>query len=274
MDSTSNRKSRAGSSSSGAIRTEDELLRAAVQDALRLCERRNAPRFLGFLDGRQRAAVQELLCAERADNTRFFGGYPDAERVFLGVFPAYMAEGNIDGEKTAAVFPITALGFRYRAQAKLTHRDFLGTLLSCGVKREKVGDILCGKGLAVAFLDSVVARYLTGQIEKVGGEGVALLPDYDGELPGFGGFREIRDTVASPRLDAVVKVAAGISREEAARRIEAGQVSVNHLPCLSVSSPVREKDILSLRGTGRFVVDELGPVSRKGRLFLTLRKYL
>lgn len=91
------------------------------------------------------------------------------------------------------------------------------------MKREKVGDILCGKGLAVAFLDSVVARYLTGQIEKVGGEGVALLPDYDGELPGFGGFREIRDTVASPRLDAVVKVATGISREEAAAASRRGR---------------------------------------------------
>lgn len=274
MASTSNRKFQAGPAASGA---EDELLRAAVRDALRLCDRRNAPRFLGFLDGRQRAAVQAFLRAERAENVRFWGGYPDAERVFLGVFLAYMLSEGAAASETdgaTAAFPVTALGFRYRPQAKLTHRDFLGALLSCGMKREKVGDILCGEGLAVAFLDSAIAGYVAGQFEKVGGEGVTLLPDYDGELPGFGGFQEIRDTVASPRLDAVVKVAAGISREEAVRRIEAGQVSVNHLPCLSVSSPVREGDTLSLRGAGRFVVDELGPVSRKGRLFLTLRKYL
>ena len=274
MASTSNRRFQAGSAASGA---EDELLRAAVRDALRLCDRRNAPRFLGFLDGRQRAVVQAFLRTEKAENVRFWGGYPDAERVFLGVLPAYMPPEENEASEVAAAasaFPVTALGFRYRPQAKLTHRDFLGTLLSCGMKREKVGDILCGEGLAVAFLDSAIAGYVAGQLEKVGGEGVTLLPDYDGELPGFGGFQEIRDTVASPRLDAVVKVAAGISREEAARRIEAGEGVGDQPLCLSVSSLVREGDTLSLRGAGRFVVDELGPVSRKGRLFLTLRKYL
>ncbi|HIZ20614.1 MAG TPA: hypothetical protein H9674_07125 [Firmicutes bacterium] len=270
MASTS--KKDEGPASAGA---EDELLRAAVRDAVRLCERRSAPRFLGFLDGRQRAVAAELVHTIPIENAAFWGGYPEAERVYFGVFPDYMAwEDGGPGAPPYASFPLTALGFRYRKAAKLTHRDFLGTLLSCGVKRETVGDILCGEGLAVAFLDRGIAGFLAGQIEKVGGEGVTLLPDYDGVLPGFGGFQEMRDTVASPRLDAVVKVAAGISREEAARRIEAGLVSVNHIPCLSVSAAVKQGDILSLRGVGRFAVGELGPLSRKGRLFITIRKYL
>ena len=250
------------------------FLRAAAEDALRLCDQRGVPRFLGFLDGRQRAAVQELARSRRAENTAFWGGYPDAERVYFGAFPDYMAWDGESGAPPYDAFPLTPLGFRYLKEAKLTHRDFLGTLLSCGVRREKVGDILCGEGLAVAFLDEGIAGFLAGQIEKVGGEGVALLPDYDGELPGLSGFREIRDTVASPRLDAVVKAAAGISREEAARRIEAGLVCVNHIPCLSVSAAVKEGDTLSLRGIGRFQVDGFGPVSRKGRLFITIRKYI
>ena len=271
MASTSKKTPSAGAKASTAA--EDGLLRAAAEDALRLCDRRNAPRFLGFLDGRQRAVVQELVHTLHAVNTAFWGGYPEAERVFFGAFPDYM-DGAPDAAEKREAFPLTALGFRFRKEARLTHRDFLGTLLACGVRREKVGDILCGEGLAVAFLDAGLAGFLAGQVEKVGGEGVTLLPDYDGELPGFGGFREIRDTVASPRLDAVVKVAAGVSREEAARRVEAGLVSVNHIPCLSVSAAVKEGDVLSLRGVGRFAVGELGPVSRKGRLFLTLRRYL
>ena len=120
MDSTSNRKSRAGSSSSGAIRTEDELLRAAVQDALRLCERRNAPRFLGFLDGRQRAAVQELFVCRAGGQHPLLRRISRRGRVFLGVFPAYGGRKHRRGE-TAAVFPITALGFRYRARRQSTH---------------------------------------------------------------------------------------------------------------------------------------------------------
>ncbi len=76
-----------------------------------------------------------------------------------------------------------------------------------------------------------------------------------------------------PRLDAVLKVMIGSSREEAARRIAAGLVSVNHAPCLSASAAVKEGDRVSVRGEGRFLVDALGPPTRKGRLFITVKKY-
>lgn len=245
---------------------EDALLEAAVNDALRLCEKRSSPRFVGFLDERQRSVALAVLNRQKAGRCLFFGGYPEAERVMLGAFPDC-------GEPGAGAFPITALGFRYRSGSALSHRDFLGAMLSCGVKRVKVGDILCSDGFAVAFLETDIAGFLAGQITKIGGEGVAVLPEYQGKLPPAYSLREIQDTVASPRLDAVVKAAAGISRQEAARLIEMGHVAVNHLPCVSVSRDVKEKDCLSVRGTGRFIVDKLGPVSRKGRLFITLKKY-
>lgn len=63
---------------------------------------------------------------------------------------------------------------------------------------------------------------------------------YTGALPAGRAYAPIRDTVASPRLDAVVKALIGTSREEAARLIAAGLVSLNHLPSLSASAPVRE----------------------------------
>lgn len=263
MGSTSDKPGRSGPP--GTL-GEDALLKASVTDAIRLSEKRRTPRFTGFLDERQRAVAEAILRRQSVESYAFRGGYPDAERNVLGIFPAGQEPDN-------AAFPLTALGFRYRAQASLSHRDVLGTLLSCGVKRETIGDILCGEGLAVAFVDTRVVPYLSCQIETIGGEGVQLCLDYEGELPAARCFEIIRDTVASPRLDAVVKIAAGMSRETAARRIEAGQVLLNHAPCLSISATVKAGDVLSVRGTGRFVVDELGPPSRKGRLFVTIRKY-
>ncbi len=255
-----------GSTSKASSHTdEDALLEAAVRDALRLCETRYVPRFVGFLDERQRVKVERLLQREGWPDFAFYGGHPDAERTFVGIFP---------NDPDAQAFPIEAMAFRYRSGVSLSHRDFLGTLLSCGIRREKVGDILCGDGLSVVFIERAIARYVEGQIAKVGGEGVTLIPDYDGELPASHSFKEIRGTVASPRLDAVVRTAVGISREEAAERIEAGLVSVNHLPCLSVSSTVRENDVLSVRGVGRFLVQSLGQVTKKGRLVLVINQYL
>lgn len=245
---------------------EDALLKARLSDAVDLCDRRSCPRFVGFLDERQRAVAEAFLRPYTAVSICFFGGHPEAERTIAGIFPPFLP-----AEEDA--FPLAAVGFTYRREASLSHRDFLGALLSCGIKRDKIGDILCTEGLTVAFLDADITPFVVEQLEQVGHEGVHSLYPYSGELPAAHTFREMRDTIASPRLDAVVKTAAGCSREEAARRIAAGLVSLNHTPCLSASATVREGDVLSLRGVGRFRVETIGPPTRKGRLFLTLQKY-
>lgn len=261
--------------------SEDRWLRARVEDLAAQCRRQGIPHFAGFLDERQRAIGESVLkksgvaacdAAVKAeplsrDGYCCFGGYPEAGRVLLGVFPKGAAPA-------LAAFPLCAVGFRYREEAALSHRDFLGTLVGSGVKREKIGDILCGEGLAVAFVARELVPFLSQQVTKVGGEGVRLLPDYNGELPAAQRFSELRDTVASPRLDAVVAALAGLSRGEAARRILTGLVSVNHLPQTAVSAVVKAGDVLSVRGTGRFVVDDVSGVTRKGRLVLKARKYL
>lgn len=245
---------------------EDALLKARLSDAADLCDRRSCARFVGFLDERQRLVAEALLRQIPMIRYRFYGGHPEAERTLVGIFPSFLEPDEAD-------FPLTPVGFSYRREAALSHRDFLGALLSCGIKREKIGDILCAEGLAVAFVDADIAPFVAEQVDKVKREGVRCTCPYTGELPAAHTFREMRDTVASPRLDAVVKAAAGFSREEAARRIAAGLVSLNHTPCLSSSATVREGDVLSLRGVGRFRVEAIGPPTRKGRLFLTLQKY-
>ncbi|MGI6264024.1 MAG: RNA-binding protein [Acutalibacteraceae bacterium] len=245
---------------------QDAWLKARLTDALDQCDRYAAPRFVGFLDERQQAAARAILRRATGVTVRFFGGHPDAERALAGMFPSYM-------EPLDELFPLTAVGFVYRQEATLTHRDFLGALLSCGIKREKLGDILCAPGLAVAFVDEGLAPFLADQIDQVRREGVRLEIPYTGELPAAHTFREKRDTVASPRLDAVVKAAAGISREEAARRIATGLVQLDHVVCQSASAEVKQGMILSIRGVGRFLVQTIGPPTRKGRLGLILQQY-
>ncbi len=247
---------------------EDGLLRARLEDAVTLSEVRSCPRFVGFMDERQRAVAEGYLKHLKKQNSvivRFYGGYEEAERTICGVFPSFI-------EPADALFPLTALAIRYRTGVGLTHRDFLGALLSCGVQRKKIGDILCGDGLTVVFADEEIAPFLCEQLTVVKAEGVQMTSGYVGELPATRQYHAIRDTVASPRLDAVVKACIGSSREEAARCIAAGLVSLNHLPCLTVSTAVKAGDCLSIRGRGRYLVDSIGPPSRKGRLLLSARK--
>ena len=84
---------------------------------------------------------------------------------------------------------------------------------------------------------------------------------------------ERRFTVMSARLDAVCAGLFHLSRTECARQIGAGNVSLNYAECLKADAPVKEGDVLSLRGAGKGKVLEIGGSSRKGRVFVTAELY-
>lgn len=246
---------------------DDALLRARIEDACHLCDVRSCPRFVGFLDEHRQAVARAVLLEKGCTDYRFFGGYEGAERTVLGIFPSFLPPED-------AAFPIAALAFRYRAVAAISHRDVLGALLGTGIRREKLGDIVCTPGQTMVLADEDIAPYLAQTVTKIGAEGVTVTYPYTGEITVTREFREWQDTVPSPRLDAVLRVALRTSREEAARRIAAGAVSLNHLPVVSVCAAVSEGDILSVRGAGRFRVAQLGAPTKKGRLPIRMQQFV
>lgn len=243
----------------------DELLRSRIEDTVRLCEKRYSPCYLGFLDLREQALVQDMMRQIGCVDWRLYGGYGNAERTMLCVYPDYVSADELE-------YPFVAVCFRYRETRSLTHRDVLGTLLSAGIRRDAIGDILCGVGFSVVFLREEVAGFVCEQVNRIGGEGVVSIPDYDGELPLSKEYIELQETVASPRLDAVVKALVHCSREAAADAVRLGYVSVDHRPVESVSIPVSAPCTISVRGQGRFLIDRIGPETKKGRLRLLARK--
>ena len=76
------------------------------------------------------------------------------------------------------------------------------------------------------------------------------------------------------RLDAVAADAAKLSRQESARLIESGKVKLNYREVYEVSKPVKEGDLISVRGSGRYILSEMGNETRKGRLHIILNKYI
>ena len=246
----------------------DNILRSRIEDTVRLCEKRGVPCFLGFLDLHEQAVAQQFLNRFRGDfSCSFYGGFADAERAFLSVSPSYYTA-------EAADYPFTCIAFTYRVQKKISHRDVLGTLMSLGITRDSVGDILCGDGLSVAFVRQEVTQFVCEQVDRVGGEGVSVICPFEGALPISIKYEEIRATVASPRLDGVIKALLHCSREQAAEYISRGLVSVNHCGEESVSKPLNSNDTISIRGYGRYIIDQIGPETKKGRLLLCARHRL
>ncbi|MFU0833724.1 MAG: S4 domain-containing protein [Oscillospiraceae bacterium] len=249
------------------LKTGANSLEARIRDMLRLAASGGKVRFSYFLDEKETFMARELIQREKADNILFWGGYPNAERVMLGVFPGFM-------QPDEQVFPITAITADYRKCDRLSHRDFLGALLHSGIERSALGDILVEEGRCVFFCRREISGFLLSQITKIGGVGVRLTAGASEPLPAAHHFKEWTAVIASARLDCAVAAAACTSREKASGLIRSGLVQLNHEIVVSPAEAVHAGDKLSIRGKGRFVLDQIGPVTKKGRLLIRGRKYL
>ena len=243
---------------------ESELLKARIYDIADTAYKSDSFKFLGFLRVEEKVFAQTLL-SKRNIKFSFFGGYPEAERVLLCVLPDWADD---------IPFPITPITFTYRKSDVLTHRDFLGAILSLGLKRETVGDILITDGYAVAFVLEEIADYIVSQIDKVGKVGVELKIGYNAPLPTLQKLEEFSATVSSERLDCVVSALCGLSRSQALLKIESGLVTVNSQTCLKSTKQVVAGEAISIRGKGKFVISSLADKTRKNRIVLKYKKYV
>lgn len=244
---------------------EDRILASHIADMMNICEKSYCPKFSGFLDERQAVLVQSVLNERRFGRYSFYGGYENASRKVLGVFPEYCEDER---------FPVSALTFKYRENDKLSHRDFLGAFMSKQIKREMLGDIVVGKGTATAFVYDTVKDVLLSEITKIGSVGVKVEEDNAPDLHIEQEFTEKNGSVSSLRLDSVLALAAGISRGKASGLIKGGGVSVNYSVVESVSYSLETGDVFSVRGFGKFILFSVNGKTKKDRFHITVKKYI
>ena len=243
---------------------DEKLFAARVQDAQELCFKTDKPQFLGFLTETESARAQQILSAA-GSKFRFFGGYDSATRVMLGVLPQWCEH---------AQFPISAITFSFRQCDALSHRDFLGAVMSLGITRESVGDILVESGRAVMFVAEEMEGYISSQIDKVGRVGVDIKSGFTPPLPEHSRLAEFSQTIASCRLDCVVAAVCSVSRARAAEMIAAAGVSVNSMCCQKATREVGSGDTVTVKGKGKFKIDSANDLSKKGRIILKYSKYV
>lgn len=221
-----------------------------------------------FLDPLQQQVVLGVVGSIPGIEARAYGGHYRAERRRLVVYPDnYLVELIEEPVEALEVLPDDPAG--------LEHRDYLGALLSLGVKREKVGDVIVTPRGGQAVVAAEIASFLAGSVDRVGRHrAVARLIDLEQLEVAPERVKEIRTTVASLRLDAVAASGFGVSRAKMAREIKAARVKVNWEPVTSPAREVRPGDVISIRGRGRVIVESQEGTTRKGRLGLVLKRTL
>ena len=239
-----------------------ESIEKRLSDLCYISEKQYTPKFTAFLNEQEQFFAESYLNSRKALYS-LWGGADCCARKMLCVLPFEME----------AEFPVYALTITYKKSFALSHRDFLGSFMSLQIGREQIGDILTGEGFAVVFCTAVARDMIVNNISKIGKVGVSISDGINAELPETA-FEEVSVVLASLRADCFVSALSGLSREKAADFIRAGNLTLNYETCGSVSKPVSEGDILSLRGYGKFVVADSGNETKKGKLRLTLKKYI
>ncbi len=244
---------------------EERLVARRAQELARAACFGGAVRTMGFLSDRELSLAQAAT-AHSGAAARAFGGYEGAERTVL-------AFAGSEEQLRDEVFDIAQLRVTAHCPPKpLTHRDYLGALLSLGLKRESVGDILPDESGAFVYARGAAAKLILQELASVGRCSVSCEASAQSVQAQTAG-EERRAFVASLRLDAVLAAVLHISRGDAAALVKAGAVSVNHIEMTRASSEMFEGDVLRVRGYGKFSVRAVGPQSKKGRTAITYCQY-
>lgn len=253
--------------------TENERLLALISDKILQSERAYMLTHTNFLSLAERSAAR-AYCKEHGAHIHFYGGYPDAERTVLFVLPDYMeADEHFPSEEDEV---LCVLSCRTSAGSKaLTHRDYLGSLLSLGLEREVIGDILVRENGADIIVLKTIADYLLANYEKAGHTPLKCEIKAIGALvPPEVKTETIRESVASIRLDSIVSAVFGFSRTEAVAQITKGMVFVNDAEVLKPDARLNIGDKIVARGKGKAYFKEVGGTTRKGRISVIFEKYI
>ena len=246
---------------------EDRILLAKLWDKIYGGIRRNIPSNTGFLSPRELEMARYLFGEPEGLVT--FGGYEGAQRQMLCYFPDYLEPDFAEDA------PMVCLRAEFYEKEALSHRDFLGALMGFGISRESVGDICVGSGSCDFFVTDEIAPSLLQSFTEVGRVKIRLtrIALADANIP-EPEIKEIRDTLASMRLDSVISSGFRIGRSLACSYIGSGKAAINGLPCEKADKQVSEGAEISVRGLGKIKLYSVNGQTKKGRISVVIHRYV
>ncbi|MBM7692345.1 RNA-binding protein YlmH [Peribacillus deserti] len=223
-----------------------------------------APKLTDFLDPREIYILNTIIGHDDEIRVYTFGGNETAERKRALLCPSYFSPADDD-------FHISLFEIAYPKKfVAIEHRQVLGSLMSLGLKREKFGDVLID-GEHVQFLAAEeIESYLTANLEKIGRSSISLKKiSFDDIIEVKDSWEEMSLTVSSLRLDALLSSLTKLSRQKAQTLIDQNKVKVNWKPADQSSFELKEGDVISARGFGRFKILSLEGRTKKEKWRVT-----
>lgn len=157
--------------------------------------------------------------------------------------------------------------------SKLTHRDFLGGILSLGIERNKIGDLLVDENVCYVPVHEDIESFILYNLDKIAKVVCKIsVVDKIEQIPKIK-FKEEIILISSLRIDGVVSRITNLSRAKASAMIEQGQVLINYVKIKDKSYELKGEERITIRGFGKFIIGDSIGNSKSGKIKVIIKKY-
>ncbi len=229
-----------------------------------LSQRANERGYTVFSDFLGLSEISELSAMRFSAPVTLWGGYEEAERC-VACF------GDRDYFNDNSDYPIKCILIKPVNQKfadSLSHRDFLGSLMGLGIRREVLGDIIINENCGYLFCLDTIADYIIENLTQVRHTTVKceITETIPADVLPQPENREI--IVSSERLDVIVSAIYKMSRSQVLPIFHTEKVFVNGAIKTSPSATLNIDDKVSVRGFGRFIYKGVLRTTKKDRLVI------
>ncbi|MGB6129329.1 MAG: YlmH/Sll1252 family protein [Psychrilyobacter sp.] len=245
---------------------EDEDIISSVYDKIELCKRIEGTVYTDIFLFPQIWSKLIEIEAELGVLIEAKGLSLESEKKMVA-FKSYYSDERVE-------FPFKLIVVKTNSKFdSLEHRHYLGGILSTGIKREKLGDLIVeGKNCYAIIFDGLF-EFLKLNLLSIGRSKVTVEEVGDRDIPQYR-FEEKEYLMNSYRLDVIVSALISGSRNEALKMINSSQIMVNYRLKTNKSLTVKKGDVISIRRYGKHIFEGSEGETKKGKIKGKFKKYI
>ena len=248
--------------------TEEQVLMGRLRDLAKRAYEKNIYTYSSFLSLPEQSILDGMAKELSFIPYELFGGHEMAERKVVGF-------GSEELFGYPGRFPVTILKVTPAIEKfgeELNHRDYLGSLMNLGIRRDTIGDILVKGKTGFIFCADEVSEFIRENLVKIRHTQVSCeIIEDDIELKPT--LIDESYPVSSMRLDVIIAAACKLSRKETLSYFERNEVQLNSRVTTENAVNLKPGDVFSVRGKGKFILESIGGTTKRGRTYINVKRY-
>lgn len=254
-------------------KAEDKLLISKLFDKIEMCDKTNKIVNSDFLDPAQKNILQTVINAIKLENYKFYGVVENPQRSVLIIYPKKLAGIEINFN---TILKTIRVMLPPKMQGTFEHRTYLGGLIKLGIKREKIGDIITYKEGADIVITADMLKYILNNISQLTRFEKCEICEIN--LKNIHKvneeFKNLKIIVSSMRLDNIIAELVGTSRNKANEIIMQERVFVNYESETKQTKQIKENDLITIRGKGKYIIRNIEGNTRSGRIVIKVEQFI